>query len=109
MKKTGFLAAIALQTFLVANASAATPTPLKGLDAYVHKAMKQWQVPGLAVAVVKDGKVVLARDLHASAAAPIDQRSSISAGRVPVVLACWRSSVSMTDQPTLLSASQPAK
>jgi len=61
MKKTGFLAAIALQTFLVANASAATPTPLKGLDAYVHKAMKQWQVPGLAVAVVKDGKVVLAR------------------------------------------------
>lgn len=37
------------------------PKPLKGLDAYIHKVMKQWQVPGLAIAVVKDGKVVLAK------------------------------------------------
>lgn len=30
------------------------------LDIYINNAMKQWQVPGLAVAVVKDGKIVLA-------------------------------------------------
>lgn len=35
--------------------------PLAGFDAYVHGVMRQWQVPGLAVAIVKDGKVVLAR------------------------------------------------
>lgn len=35
--------------------------PLKGLDAYILKAMKDWELPGLAVAVVKDDKVVLAK------------------------------------------------
>ncbi|MEO9002991.1 MAG: serine hydrolase [Rhodanobacter sp.] len=34
---------------------------MNGLDAYVQQSMLQWQVPGMAVAVVKDGKVVLAR------------------------------------------------
>jgi CubicO group peptidase (beta-lactamase class C family) len=28
------------------------------LDLYVTRAMKQWQIPGLAVAIVKDGKIV---------------------------------------------------
>lgn len=41
--------------------AAQTPAPPKGLDAYVQRVMAQWQVPGLAVALVKDGKVVLAR------------------------------------------------
>jgi CubicO group peptidase (beta-lactamase class C family) len=35
--------------------------PLKDIDAYILKAMKDWDLPGLAVAVVKDDKVVLAR------------------------------------------------
>lgn len=33
----------------------------KEFDAYVEKARAEWQVPGLAVAVVKDGKVVLSK------------------------------------------------
>src|ERR1044071_7774244 len=32
-----------------------------GLDAYVAAAKDRWEVPGLALAVVKDGEVVLAR------------------------------------------------
>lgn len=32
-----------------------------GMDAYVCAALKKWQIPGLAIAVVKDGEVVLAR------------------------------------------------
>jgi CubicO group peptidase (beta-lactamase class C family) len=32
-----------------------------GLDAYIGEAMEKWQVPGLAIAVVKDGEIVLAR------------------------------------------------
>ncbi len=35
--------------------------PLAGLDAYVARAMKEFGVPGMAVAVVKDGEVVLAK------------------------------------------------
>jgi len=36
--------------------------PLKGLDAYILKAMKDWELPGLAIAIVKDDRVVLVKD-----------------------------------------------
>ena len=36
-------------------------SPLEGLDNYVEEKMQQWQVPGLAIAVVKDDKVVFAK------------------------------------------------
>ena len=42
----------------VAQAAAAPPA---GLTAYVHQAMALWKVPGLAVGVVHDGKVIVAR------------------------------------------------
>jgi CubicO group peptidase (beta-lactamase class C family) len=32
-----------------------------GMDEYIKEAMDRWQVPGLAIAVVKDGEVVLTR------------------------------------------------
>ncbi len=35
--------------------------PLDGLDEYIEAALKEWEVPGLALAVVKDDKVILAR------------------------------------------------
>lgn len=35
--------------------------PLAGLDAYVEQAMRDWSVPGLAVAVVKDDRVIYAK------------------------------------------------
>lgn len=35
--------------------------PLEGLDAYVEKAMKAWDVPALALVVVKDDEVIHAR------------------------------------------------
>ena len=38
-----------------------TQQPLAGFDAYVAKAMKDWRVPGLAIAVVKDGQIVFER------------------------------------------------
>ena len=46
---------------LSVSALAQTPAPPAGLNAYVRKAMAEWQVPGLAVAIVKDGKLVVAR------------------------------------------------
>jgi CubicO group peptidase (beta-lactamase class C family) len=32
-----------------------------GMDPYIHAALEKWQVPGLAIAVVKGGEIVLAR------------------------------------------------
>ena len=40
-------------------ANAATPPPLQDLDATVERVRQRFEVPGIAVAVVKDGKVVL--------------------------------------------------
>lgn len=34
---------------------------LEGLDAYIERAMKDWELPGLAIAIVKDDSVVFAR------------------------------------------------
>ncbi|MHB9784012.1 serine hydrolase [Stenotrophomonas maltophilia] len=42
-------------------ANAATPPQLQDLDATVERVRAQFDVPGIAVAVVKDGKVVLER------------------------------------------------
>jgi CubicO group peptidase (beta-lactamase class C family) len=42
-------------------AQSASPVSQPDLDAYVATAMKTFDVPGIAVAIVKDGKVVLAK------------------------------------------------
>ncbi|MCG6957737.1 MAG: beta-lactamase family protein, partial [Gemmatimonadetes bacterium] len=43
------------------GARAQAPAPPPGLDAYVQQVMKQFEVPGLSVAIVKDDHVVLAK------------------------------------------------
>lgn len=53
---------LALLLLLAAPAFAReTKHPLDGLDGLVARAMKEFAVPGMAVAVVKDGEVVLAK------------------------------------------------
>ena len=42
-------------------APAAATAPLAGLDAYLAQAIRDWDVPGLAVAIVKDDSVVYAK------------------------------------------------
>ncbi|MBI3468668.1 MAG: serine hydrolase [Planctomycetes bacterium] len=51
--------AMLVSVFLVSTARA--DDRFAALDSYVAEAMEKWQVPGLAMAVVKDGEVVLAR------------------------------------------------
>lgn len=41
--------------------ASAKRNPLAGLDEYVEHAMKEWHVPGLAIAIVKDDSVVYAK------------------------------------------------
>lgn len=44
--------------FLLISATLTAQVDLKKIDRYIAKAQKDWNVPGLAVAIVKDGKVV---------------------------------------------------
>jgi CubicO group peptidase (beta-lactamase class C family) len=60
LSRLGVSAALLVGAF-GASAALASQSPLADLDGYVRTAMAQWKVPGLAVAVVKDGRVVLER------------------------------------------------
>ena len=58
------LAAATLATTLLSwipSGALAQPAPLQGFDAYVAKAVADWDATGLAIAVVKDGRLVFAK------------------------------------------------
>ncbi len=53
--------AAAVLTMLGSHRAAAQSEPIPGLDRYVDEAMRTWQVPGLAIAFVRNDSVLLAR------------------------------------------------
>lgn len=56
----------------------AQPAPLTGLDAYVESAMREWKVPGLALAVVRNDSVLFARGYGVAELgrpAPVDEHT----------------------------------
>lgn len=61
------------------SVSFAQPAFIKdSLDAYITKGMSDWQIPGLAIAIVKDGKVVLMKGYGVSnleTKAPVDENT----------------------------------
>ena len=49
------------------------------LDQYVKREMQRWQVPGLAIAIVKDGKVVVTKGYGVkNAFAPVKGKNAVS-------------------------------
>lgn len=59
MKNTCLLLLLCILNFAI-HAQDNMPSFVKdSLDTYVERAMKDWQIPGVAVCVVKDGKVVV--------------------------------------------------
>jgi CubicO group peptidase (beta-lactamase class C family) len=65
-------------TALPASAKPAPPKPLARLDAQVARAMHEFQVPGVAIAVVKDGRLVSAKGYgvrRAGEPAAVDERT----------------------------------
>ncbi|MCY2962413.1 MAG: serine hydrolase, partial [Planctomycetota bacterium] len=61
--RCGFLSLLfASLTFWISSASACLGAdPLEGLDDFINQAMAKHEVPGLAIAIVKDGQVVVAK------------------------------------------------
>ncbi|MBI1914349.1 MAG: serine hydrolase [Planctomycetes bacterium] len=65
--------------------ASAKEDPLKGLDEDITKAMRDWQVPGLAIAIVKDDAVVLAKGYGVrklGEASPVNERTLFAIGSV---------------------------
>ena len=68
-----------------APAPTRTPDSLAGLDAYIAESMPDWDIPGLAVAVVHEGDVVFARGFgvkEVGRADPINARTLFQIGSV---------------------------
>src|SRR5580700_10946652 len=67
---------------LLAGRTAAQSTPAD-LDEYIAKTMKAFDVPGLSVAIVKDGKVILAKGYGVKKlgeSAPVDENTLFGIG-----------------------------
>lgn len=63
--------------------SGANPAPPADLDAYVANAMKTFDVPGLSVAIVKDGKVMVAKGYGVrklGESTPVDENTMFGIG-----------------------------
>ncbi|HEY9425731.1 MAG TPA: serine hydrolase [Gemmatimonadaceae bacterium] len=58
---TGAMLALSAAVLPTPSAAQKAPAPPADLDSYVTRVMKEFQVPGLSVAIVKDGKVVVAK------------------------------------------------
>lgn len=55
---------IFINCFILYSSFSISQTPsfiTDSLDSYIQRGMQQWQIPGLAIAVVKDGKVVISK------------------------------------------------
>ena len=50
-----------LFALVVSQVARAQEAPLGGFDDYVNKALRDWEVPGVAIAVDKDDRIVLAK------------------------------------------------
>src|SRR5689334_17221791 len=48
-------------SILFAQNDGLTPFAKDSLDKYVERALKEWKIPGVAVAIIKNNKVVLAK------------------------------------------------
>ena len=63
--------------------SLAQQGPLAGFDEYAEKARQDWEVPGMAIAIVKDDKVVYAKGFGVKKlgeSAPVDERTIFAIG-----------------------------
>ena len=52
---------LALLMLAQARPAPAQEATLNGFDEYVNKALKDWELPGVAIAIVKNDKIVFAR------------------------------------------------
>jgi CubicO group peptidase (beta-lactamase class C family) len=86
MKRTKAIRLIVLLLLLVLPSSQfgyAQEAPSKDFDEYVNKALKDWDVPGLAIAIVKNDQIVFAKGYGVrklGVATPVDEKTLFAIG-----------------------------
>src|SRR5262245_45196673 len=58
--RKALLSLLLITLFQVPFAYAQEPS-LQGFDEYINKALKDWEVPGVAIAIIKNDKIILAK------------------------------------------------
>ena len=79
--KIRLISVLILLLALTQLAYAQAPEP--DFDQYVEKAMKEWEVPGLAIAIVKDDRIVFAKGYgvrEVGGTAPVNERTLFAIG-----------------------------
>ena len=74
---------VSLPCVSLAAQSRSAADPIRDLDAYTAKAVADWKVPGLAIAVVKDGRIVFAKGYgvrEAGKPVPVDTQTIFAIG-----------------------------
>ena len=61
MKKTWFFFLFAISTISIPLQAQQPSFISDSLDNYIQQGIKDWSIPGLAITIVKDGKVVLSK------------------------------------------------
>jgi CubicO group peptidase (beta-lactamase class C family) len=67
----------------IVTAQTGPTDPLRGLDDYINKARADWEVPGLAIAIVKDDKIVFAKGYGVrklGESTPVDEKTIFAIG-----------------------------
>jgi len=83
LRYTAVALLLSLPLLSVAAQSRGAADPIRDLDAYTAKAVADWKVPGLAIAVVKDGRIVFAKGYgvrEAGKPAPVDTQTLFAIG-----------------------------
>jgi CubicO group peptidase (beta-lactamase class C family) len=73
----------ALAAPIRAESTQTSVTPFQGLDEYIEQARKDWKIPGLAVAIVKDDAVIFAKGFGTRTVAdptPVDADTLFAVG-----------------------------
>src|SRR6476646_5017986 len=76
-------ALLAVGLFVSVKQTVAQAAPPADLDAFVARSMKTFGVPGMAIAIVKDGKIVIAKGYGVrkmGETAPVDENTLFGIG-----------------------------
>jgi len=82
-KRSFYLFILALALVVRAPMARAQEAPPKEFDDYINKAIKEWEVPGLAIAIVKNDKVVFAKGYGVRKLGdptPVDEKTMFAIG-----------------------------
>lgn len=82
-QRTIRLITLLFSVLVISQSAPGQEAPLAGFDDYVNKAIRDWEVPGIAIAIVKDDKIVLAKGYGVRKLGdpvPVDERTLFAIG-----------------------------